>query len=376
MLDQSPSSTKLIEQFYLAAEGEQSWESVAEQLASSFDAHQTILYRYANITTASGEVTMMGLDPALQSLYLDVIDEDPWLQSLLNISGPIIRCSEDIVDARSLHKSAFYHELCIPADVEHMINGVVSTTSGVITGLAAQRSKRVGTFTRIDEAQIAHLLPHFQRAVRLERLLLQSRAETSLLREVLDQHNLANFVVDRQGRILLANRRAESLLRESDGLIGVSGRLTAASASDQARLSAALYALQSQMSSLTKKTPMDLAIRRSGSQLPIFVALYPLSSQQDRSENILVFALDPANPPPLRWTGITSLYDLTRSEVRLAQCLVRGSSVAESADELGVAVSTLRSQLKSMFRKTGVRSQGQLMLLLVQSSSPLVERLP
>lgn len=375
MRGQSPAITKLIEQFYLAAEGELGWESVAEQLATSFDAHQAIIYRSANIATDSGEVTMMGLDPALQSLYLDVIDEDPWLRGMLNISAPKIRCSEDIVDTKSLHKSAFYHELCVPAGVEHMINGVVSSTSEVITGLAAHRSKRIGAFTRSDEAHITHLLPHFQRAVRLERLLLQSRAETSLLRDVLDKHNLANLVVDRHGRILLANRRAESLLREVDGLIGARGRLTAANASDQARLSAALFAEQFQAGSLIKKAPMDLSIRRSGSRLPILLALYPLSSKERPSDTILVFALDPENPPLLRWTGISALYGLTKAEVRLAQCLVLGASVAEASDELGVAVSTLRSQLKSMFRKTGATSQSQLVLMLVRSSNPYAEDL-
>lgn len=371
----SPHITKLIEQFYLAAEGEQKWESVAEQLATSFNAHQAIIYRAANITEEGGEVTMVGLDPALQGLYMDIIDEDVWLQGMLDFSTPAVRRSEAIIDTKSLRQTTLYNELCKPADVEHMINGLVSIEVGSFTGLATQRSKRSGPFSQKDEAQIGHLLPHFQRALRLERLLRQSRAESNLLREVLDQHNLANLVVDRHGRIRLANRRAESLLREADGLIGTSGRLTAAFASDQARLSAALFAEHFQTSRSTKKTPMDLSIRRSGSRLPVLLALYPLVSQQGRSENILVFALDPENPPLLRWAGISTLYSLTKSEVRLAQCLVSGANVAESADKLGVAVSTLRSQLKSMFRKTGVSSQSQLVLLLVQSSNPLVEDL-
>ncbi|HLZ76933.1 helix-turn-helix transcriptional regulator [Phenylobacterium sp.] len=53
-------------------------------------------------------------------------------------------------------------------------------------------------------------------------------------------------------------------------------------------------------------------------------------------------------------------FGLTITEARLAMYLGEGGSVAGYAEVFGVAVSTVRSQLKSVFAKTGVNRQGAL----------------
>jgi len=54
------------------------------------------------------------------------------------------------------------------------------------------------------------------------------------------------------------------------------------------------------------------------------------------------------------------LYDLTRAEARLTEQLVNGVSLKQASEELGIAISTARSQLKCVFRKTGTARQSEL----------------
>ncbi|MGZ3377756.1 MAG: helix-turn-helix transcriptional regulator [Phenylobacterium sp.] len=57
-------------------------------------------------------------------------------------------------------------------------------------------------------------------------------------------------------------------------------------------------------------------------------------------------------------------FGLTATESRLATYLGQGGSVAGYAEVFGVAVGTVRSQLKSIFAKTGVNRQAALAAII------------
>jgi DNA-binding CsgD family transcriptional regulator len=56
-------------------------------------------------------------------------------------------------------------------------------------------------------------------------------------------------------------------------------------------------------------------------------------------------------------------YGLTPAEGRLAAKLTALRSVEQAADDLCLSVHTARSQLKSIFAKTGAKSQSELLML-------------
>jgi DNA-binding CsgD family transcriptional regulator len=66
--------------------------------------------------------------------------------------------------------------------------------------------------------------------------------------------------------------------------------------------------------------------------------------------------------PPL--TLVAGLFGLTRSEARVAAGIIQGKAVNQLASELGLSAATIRSYLKSIFGKTGVHRQAELVSLL------------
>lgn len=62
-------------------------------------------------------------------------------------------------------------------------------------------------------------------------------------------------------------------------------------------------------------------------------------------------------------------YSLSPQEVRVALYLVDGGTVTTCAESMGLADSTVRSHLKSVFAKTGCKRQSQLAAALQVSSS-------
>lgn len=57
-------------------------------------------------------------------------------------------------------------------------------------------------------------------------------------------------------------------------------------------------------------------------------------------------------------------YGLTEAEAKLAIAIADGTTVAGYAEETGLSQWTVRTQLKTVFQKTGVKRQAELVLLL------------
>ena len=67
---------------------------------------------------------------------------------------------------------------------------------------------------------------------------------------------------------------------------------------------------------------------------------------------------------------IRSLLDLTPAEAKLAQALAGTGELAAAAMRLKISPTTARTQLKSVFAKTGLKRQSQLLLLLRDMAHP------
>ncbi|MNG24166.1 Bacterial regulatory protein, luxR family [compost metagenome] len=62
---------------------------------------------------------------------------------------------------------------------------------------------------------------------------------------------------------------------------------------------------------------------------------------------------------------LTDLFQLTTAEQRLAELLCVGLQPRECAERLDTSINTVRSQLRSLFRKTGTERQTELVRLLI-----------
>ena len=65
-------------------------------------------------------------------------------------------------------------------------------------------------------------------------------------------------------------------------------------------------------------------------------------------------------------------YGLTPAEARLVSGLVQGKRLREIASEVGVSMNTIRTQLKSVFRKTDTHRQVDLVRMALTRSPGLL----
>lgn len=224
------------------------------------------------------------------------------------------------------------------------------------------RHNSLPDFTREERARLQALAQHLRIAVSLFEKLQFAGAEHGMFHATTQGLGLALLVLDRNRRIVSSNALAEALLAEDEGLHRRGEELVLADVA-QHKLVGALLA-QGGERGLTRfrierpgrgdlvvtARPVELnAIHGGAGALALFLARPHRLAEAEKS----------GDPQALR-----DLLGLTMAEARLAAVLGEGLSLVEAARRLGIAHNTAKVQLRSVFAKTGVHRQAQLVALL------------
>ena len=84
-----------------------------------------------------------------------------------------------------------------------------------------------------------------------------------------------------------------------------------------------------------------------------------------------VFINETQSPEPPSEEQIMDRFGTTRMESKVAHHLARGLRVGAIAQDLGIAVQTVRGHLKQIFSKTGAHRQVELVALLLSALYPI-----
>jgi DNA-binding CsgD family transcriptional regulator len=168
------------------------------------------------------------------------------------------------------------------------------------------------------------------------------------------------IALDSERRILLKNRCAQDLLRAGSALREYTGnRLHACAADDDALLGDALAQLprgERERWSIRLQhggQSMSLQLRRLRCASPV-----PLAS---------LTVLDSA--AELRADALALAFGLTPAEARVAGYLAQGLAPKKVAEICGVSTCTVRSQVRTLFVKTGARRQPELVRMVLLAST-------
>jgi DNA-binding CsgD family transcriptional regulator len=113
-----------------------------------------------------------------------------------------------------------------------------------------------------------------------------------------------------------------------------------------------------------------LARRREG-RPPLWLRAVPCSPREASTLDgqpgwFWVLIDDPDDVPRPSVEALSTMLGLTHAEARLCALLVGGLRLEQAAAELGIAHETARTHLKATFRKTGARSQADLVRMVLQ----------
>ena len=287
---------------------------------------------------------------------------------------------EDVMPYEQMQQAPIYRELNHPNQIDHFLCSAVfdhNSPNGVPTALNFYRSDKEGAFTPDERERLSILLPHVSRAFGVMAKLREADYKVAASLAALDRLTSGLLLLDASGAVAFANRSAQRLLEDGDGLrlrnlfsTSSLGDLIAEDAAACKAIGSAISATLSHDPYATPHFSRCVTVPRTSG-----VASYTLqfSALGEHSEfgggsgefAAIVFIADGAKDVEIDPALLQSAYGLTPAEAKVAVTLLESSSVQEAADKLGTSPNTVNTQVKQIYAKLGVDTRTRFVKLLL-----------
>lgn len=373
-----------VEAIHAAALRPDAWTGVIHAIASLQRAHRALLFTPATAPQSGGFVMAHEIaEPVIAEWGLRFVEHDIWTttaQSRGLVSDGAVLVGSELVPAVQFAQSVFYREFLSRQDIWHMCTGVVfdgQTPRLPPTVCSVYRGRQDADFDTTDRMVQGLLARHLSQALgaMLQLRDTEFRLATSL--QALDRLHTAVLLLAQRGHVLFANRNAQALLGRKRGLALRSGHpLNDGLGWLQADDDRAQAALKEQIQTALTNDPLrpphfaqGLLIPCPGTQHELIVQVTPFAEQEplwgQMQPGALIFITDPQADPLLDSALLQRLYDISAAECRVAQELLRGQTLQETARKLHLSENTVKTHLQRLFSKTSTHRQPQLIRLLL-----------
>jgi DNA-binding CsgD family transcriptional regulator len=348
----------LIDDIYEAAIVPEKWQSVLDRLAQIADAEGTLLFaagpgmpRWLSSSAIRGFIE----EWIASKWYLD----NPRGQRLVPLDEPRFLTDLDALTIEEINASDFYTELLRPRGLGWCVGTAVRAPSGDTLVFSIEKAHDKGPVPRAVTEQLDELRPHLARASILSARLGLDRARSTIA--TLEAIGLPAAALAPSGRVISAN--AGFLASESRVRVGAGDMVQFASEPAQALLMEALSNVARSRNGFGRSIP----VRATRTDPAFVVHVVPLRGDgldvfSGALSVVFITSMVPSTSPPAPL--LQALFDLTPAEARMASQITAGKSIEQISSATGVAQNTIRTHLKSIFQKTGVQRQAELVSLL------------
>lgn len=349
---------RLVELVYRAGTQPALWRDALVAIADAAGADEALLGGLAG--DASPMILAPRTDPALMDSYFRHYHATNALTPAMDASpAGVALVDHELIDMDVFRAGEFYNDWCRP----HGFTNTVAVNLAV--GGAGRGALLLSSPRLFEAAQVrlfSALLPHLVQAFAINRLLGDLMATSHGLEDALARTEHGVMLVDAARRIVFANAAAERIMADGGFLPG-GGELRCAqrAADDALRALVAGCARGGAGGEMRIGRPVpqpDLRLRVSPARDGPGWSLA-------RQAAAVVLLSDPQLQQRRKAGALQTRFRLTPAEAALAWEIVRSGSRKAAASNRGVSVATARSQLNSIFDKTGVRRQTDLVRLLL-----------
>ncbi|ACO34642.1 MULTISPECIES: helix-turn-helix transcriptional regulator [Acidobacterium] len=357
----------LIETIYSAVQQPELWPAVMEGIAEAVHGESTTMFA---MLPSEQLFSMARTDPAAMQQYVSHYASINVLSHHCDEAFPdgTVRYGHIAMPARELEKTEFYSDFFRPYNMHHSFGIKVPLGNLPPVYMSCQRPRTAEPFSEREGVVYETLMPHLQRALMLYVQFTQTQSKVLGLESALDSLGHAVFGLDRKGRVILSNRKAEAIVQAATALRLDRGRLAAVFPEQNRHLQKCLSDALAVGTGTGMSPGSPLLLYGKSRKSPLRIVAAPFMSPLPGSTvqlAALVFVTDPASSPPSRSAILTALYALTPMEARVADQLLAGLEVREAANSLGISLETARFHTKRVLVKTGTRRQTELMRLML-----------
>jgi DNA-binding CsgD family transcriptional regulator len=346
----------LIEQIYEAAFIPERWTGLLETLAEASGSASSTMLVFDRRTSPRWRTTEISR-PILEAFARTDIwrsherSPDRLLEGPGEVEG--FHCVNDLMSPEQLARDFVMGEFA-KLGLAWQIGTAIPMPTDEIVVVTFERRIQDGRHDPARVAELVALRPHLARAGMIASRLGMERARGAL--DAMTALGMPAALIDQRGG-----------LREANALMGASlvdtragGRVHLGDPTGDKALEAILSG-ESRARSIALK-PTELRPGRVAHLMPLGGEARDLFTG---AMSLLVMSVAGGPASQLDLNVLRALFDLSPAESRLAAALAGGADLNAAAAQNNIRVSTARSYLEQIFRKTGCHRQSELVALLV-----------
>ncbi len=345
------------------------WPAALSRIATLVDAPRASMM---DSDFAAGVVyreLLYGIDRDENRVYLQQFAAiDPRIPVLLGSNKLAWLSDHDYFDDAFRTKDRFYREYLQPRGVGETLCLTCAREGSRMGMCTLIRDHVQGRFSAAHRQILEFATLHIDRAIKLSRRFVAIASEAILGNAVLDALHQPLAWVFSDGRLYRANRAFDDALRSGHVFTNKQGVLRIADPLIHAQYLRAVRECCLIADDGTGRDPNAKFILRvdQRNRMPAFVTIAPLAGVQLKSWPSRSCALVRIDEPgrEIAPEKLMEALGVSRAEARLIGALCSGGTLASAAEKIGISLNTAKSQLASVFSKTGTSRQSELMALV------------
>lgn len=366
--------SQILHTLYAAADGSGEWETFLSEWTTATGGGCAAFFTQNFDNDEVGTFVTHQMDPQVFVSYSEYYAGiNVFMQNEDRLPSGTAVVGQHLYPNDLLVKSEFYNDWMLPNNFFHTMGGVVVKDGSWCSKISVLRPKLDGCYSDAQFELACEIMPHMFRAVKTYNTIGSLGALHNASHSAFEQLPLAAVLVDRYGKVLYTNGKADDILSRSDGLsIGADLMITTHAQADQ-RLLDSLLANNTCIDAITNNNVSNrVRIRRKNNQLPYDVFVSPLRAKEYQwlynQPGALILIADPLQPNSPSNRSLVEVYGLTPTEARITVQIVNGLTVKQVAGKLNISELTVRQHLKSIFKKTGANGQTDLVRKMLTST--------
>lgn len=355
----------LVHRIYQAGLDPREWPAFVESLSGILGGSIICLQAHDGLASASLGFISSKADPDFLGSYGHYYGtKNVWANGMADSPVGRVVQSEEICPRDALLKTEFYNDYLRTEDLITASGVVLHRSSDRFLFISGNIRYQAEDQFRSPMLKMFKLLgPHISRSIGLARCIPPIIAGEDI-RDTIERLADAVFFIDRAGRLVHENRIGNDLRRRAIVLqVDRSGSIHFLDPLAEEALQTALNAIEKH--DYVQMQGNITICQKNGLQLNACIT--PIQRHSSAAifdqifENRPIGMLVVQNPPVRPDLALAlAAYGLTPAESSLALAIAQGRSPRDYAEERGLSVHTVRTQLKSVFAKTNTNRQSQL----------------
>lgn len=286
-------------------------------------------------------------------------------------------CLEDRVTERELKQLDHYQHFMKVYDVTDIMGFDICDNESDNHIRLRLRVVRLGDepkFSEADRDKLSSIIPLMKKSLTIYSRMEISGISQEIYQELLASMDIASFILGANFEVMAKNYLAEQVVNNKDGLFIDHKKLCCINPADQQKFTEACKGImdaRNQDNSAFLLENFSLGRAEPGAKWSALIR--PVDSHNfmgaETNPELLLLVRDSSRRQLPTPALLIDVFGVTPAEARLTLKLIDGLSLTAAAEALGISRNTARTQLSSVFSKTNLNSQTQLVKLVSDTLS-------